>query len=81
MNMTFLDFRRAATSAGVESITFTAGRNRLIVLRGNSIEVTHSWSDDADDEEFTDACTRALREFGKVRLGWQLRNQKQEGLA
>ena len=79
MSLTFLNFHRVATMAGVESVTFTAGRNRLIILRGHSIEITHPWNDDED--EFEDACTRALREFSKVRLGWHLRNPNEEGIA
>jgi hypothetical protein len=79
MSLTFLNFQRIAEMAGVESITFTAGKNRLIVLRGHNVEVTHPWKD--DDEDFEDSCTRALREFSKVRLGWSLRNPAEEGVA
>ena len=74
MSLTFLNFQRVAEMAGVESITFTAGRNRMVILRGHNIEVSHNWRED----DFEDSCTRALREFSKVRLGWTLRNPNAE---
>lgn len=74
-DLTFLNFRKLATMAGVEAIAFTAAPQQVIVLRGKGVEVTHSWY---DDEDFADACTRALREFSKVALGWTLRNRTSE---
>lgn len=75
--MTFVQFRKLAASCGVEQICCSLNPQR-IALRGNGIEVTHAWLDEAD---FEDALTRALKEFSKVRLGWKLRNPDERGAA
>lgn len=74
--MTFLQFRKLATMAGVEAFCFTASPQQVITLRGDGIEVSHSWR---DDDDFEDALTRALKEFSRVRVGWKLRNPDERG--
>jgi len=64
--------------AGVDSFTFHASPQQIIVLRGDGVEVSHSY---ADDDDFEDALSRALREFSRVRLGWKLRNPDERGEA
>lgn len=75
--MTFVQFRELAATCGVEQICCSLNPQR-ITLRGNGIEVTHDWQNDAD---FEDALTRTLKEFSKVRLGWKLRNPDERGAA
>lgn len=75
-NMTFLQFRNVATMAGVEAMTFTAKPQQIVTLRGKGIEVSGSWS---NDEDFGDACMRALRQFSTVLRGWNLRNPAERG--
>jgi len=74
--LTFHQFRRVAAMAGVDSFTFFAAPQQIIILRGSGIEVSHSYQ---DDDDFEDALTRALKEFSKVRLGWKLRNPHETG--
>ena len=76
--MTFVQFLRIAAVAGVESFTFHAAPQQIILLRGSGIEISHSYK---DDEDFEDALSRALREFSKVKLGWKLRNPDERGNA
>jgi len=74
-DLTFLSFRKLATMAGVEAIAFTAAPQQVIILTGHGIEITHSWT---HDDDFGEACTRALREFSRVRTGWTLRNRTED---
>jgi hypothetical protein len=77
-DLTFFSFRKLATMAGVEAIAFTAAPQQLIILRGKGVEITHSWT---RDEDFADACTRALREFSRTLAGWTLRNRSEDARA